>query len=98
MVSKEGRPAAGGGVLPPSGAAEKGVVAAPATKPGLWARLRALADAHPRLLTWLVLAVGMVAILLWASRSEPLLLHQRLVLVVATIALAGLCAWIIHWE
>jgi hypothetical protein len=98
MASKEGRPAAGGQLLPPSGPAEKGVVGAPVTRPGLWARLRALADAHPRLFTWLVLAVGMVAILLWASRSEPLLLHQRLVLVVATIALAGLCAWIIHWE
>jgi len=97
-VSKEGCPAAGSGAPPSSGSVEEGKVAVPVTKPGLWARLRALADVHPRLFTWLVLAVGMVAILLWASRSEPLLLHQRLVLVVATVGLAGLCAWIIHWE
>ena len=66
--------------------------------PGKGAGLRGFAEAHPRLLTWAVLAVGMVAMLLWAAHGEPLLLPQRLVLVVATIGLAGLCAWIIYWE
>ena len=66
--------------------------------PGLAARVRALVDAHPALVTWLVLAVGMVAILLWAARDGDLLFGQRLVLVLATVALAGLCAWIIGWE
>ncbi|MCL6431324.1 MAG: hypothetical protein K6V36_10795 [Anaerolineae bacterium] len=65
---------------------------------GLLARVQAAYDAHPRLLTWAVLAIGMVPILLWASRDVSLLLHQRLVLVAATIGLAGLCAWIIGWE
>lgn len=62
------------------------------------ARLRSFAEVHPRLLTWAVLAVGMVAILLWAAQDQPLLLQQRLVIVAATVGLAGLCAWIIHWE
>jgi hypothetical protein len=49
-------------------------------------------------MTWLVLAVGMVAILLWATRDVALLVGQRLALIAATIGLAGLCAWIIGWE
>jgi len=53
---------------------------------------------HPRIGMWIVLAVGMVIILLWASRDVELLLRQRLALVAATIALAGLCIWIIGWE
>lgn len=53
---------------------------------------------HPRLTAWIVLAIGMVLILLWASRDVGLLPTQTLALVVATIALAGLCVWIIGWE
>lgn len=65
---------------------------------GLLARTQSAFQAHPRLATWLVLAIGMVAILLWAARDVDLLAHQRLVLVLATVGLAGLCAWIINWE
>ncbi len=53
---------------------------------------------HPFLTSWLLLAVGMVAILLVSSRNVELLLMQRFWLVVATIGLAGLCVWIISWE
>jgi hypothetical protein len=53
---------------------------------------------HPYLLSWLVLAIGMVAILLVSSRDVPLLALQRFWLVIATIGLAGLCVWIISWE
>jgi len=60
--------------------------------------VRSVYQAHPLLVTWLVLTVGMVAILLWASRDTDLLAHQRLFLVFATVGLAGLCAWIIGWE
>ena len=67
-------------------------------RPGLFSRLAAAYDTHPRLLTWLVLAVGMVAILLWATRDVELLAGQRLALVVATVILAGLCSWIVGWE
>lgn len=65
---------------------------------GVFARAQSLYRAHPLLVTWGVLAAGMVAILLWAARDVDLLVHQRLFLVLATIGLAGLCAWIIGWE
>ena len=53
---------------------------------------------HPRLSAWLVLAVGMVAILVWSARDVGLLPGQWAALIVATIGLAGLCVWIIGWE
>ena len=53
---------------------------------------------HPRLAAWIVLAIGMVAILVWSARDVGLLAHQWAALIVATIGLAGLCVWIIGWE
>ena len=53
---------------------------------------------HPRLTAWAVLAAAMVVMLLFAARDVPLLPSQLAALVIATIALAGLCVWIIHWE
>lgn len=53
---------------------------------------------HPRLLAWLVLAAGMVAILVWAAKDVGLLAGQWVALIVSTILLAGLCIWIIGWE
>jgi len=53
---------------------------------------------HPRLTAWAVLAVGMVAILIWAARNVGLLPGQWAALIIATILLAGLCVWIIGWE
>jgi hypothetical protein len=40
----------------------------------------------------------MVLMLLWAARDVGLLPRQLAALVVSTILLAGLCAWIIGWE
>ena len=53
---------------------------------------------HPRLLPWLILAVGMVAMLLWAAKDVGLLARQWAALIISTVLLAGLCAWIIGWE
>jgi hypothetical protein len=53
---------------------------------------------HPRLLAWLVLAVGMVIILVWSAKDVGLLAGQWAALIVSTILLAGLCVWIIGWE
>ncbi len=53
---------------------------------------------HPKLVAWVVLAIGMVAMLLWSAKDVGLLPTQTLALVVATIGLAGLCVWIIGWE
>lgn len=60
--------------------------------------LKTFASRHPRIVAWIGLAIGMVIILLWASKDVGLLPTQQLALVVATIALAGLCVWIIGWE
>jgi hypothetical protein len=53
---------------------------------------------HPRLVSWFVLALGMVIMLLWAAKDVGLVATQMIALVVATILLAGLCVWIIGWE
>jgi hypothetical protein len=60
--------------------------------------IREFAGKHPRLVSWFVLALGMVIMLLWAARDVGLLFGQMVALVVATILLAGLCVWIIGWE
>lgn len=60
--------------------------------------LKQLFSQHPRLMAWLVLAVGMVVILVWSARDVGLLPGQWTALVVATVGLAGLCVWIIGWE
>ncbi|HHH41158.1 MAG TPA: hypothetical protein ENK56_04055 [Chloroflexi bacterium] len=60
--------------------------------------LLTFAKQHPRLTAWFVLAVGMVAILVWSARDVGLEPGQWAALIVATIGLAGLCVWIIGWE
>lgn len=56
------------------------------------------AGRHPRLAMWAVLAVGMVAILIWSAWDVGLLPGQWAAMIVAVILLAGLCAWIVGWE
>lgn len=53
---------------------------------------------HPVLSNWAILAVGMVIILYVSARHVGFLPGQWAALVGATVVLAGLCAWIIHWE
>ncbi len=60
--------------------------------------LRAFIQRHPQLTAWVVLALGMVIILLWAAKDVGLLPGQWAALIVATIVLAGLCVWIIGWN
>jgi hypothetical protein len=59
---------------------------------GSWVRT------HPRLTAWIVLGVGMNAMVIYEARSVGLLLGQWLALVIATSLVAGLCVWIIGWE
>jgi hypothetical protein len=53
---------------------------------------------HPQLTAWFVLAVGMVAILLWAAKDVGFEAGQWAALILTTILLAGLCVWIIGWN
>lgn len=59
---------------------------------------RTFLDRHPRLVIWIVLAVGMVVMLLWAAQDKGLAPGQLAWLVLSCIGLAGACAWIIFWE
>ncbi|MFP4346149.1 MAG: hypothetical protein ACLFU8_15740 [Anaerolineales bacterium] len=54
--------------------------------------------AHPQIASWVFLAVGMVAILVWSARDVGLLPGQWIALIVATVVVAGLAVWIIGWE
>jgi MFS superfamily sulfate permease-like transporter len=60
--------------------------------------IKNFAQQHPKIASWIALAIGMVIILLWSAKDVGLLPTQLLALVVATILLAGLCVWIIGWE
>ena len=60
--------------------------------------LRTLYNEHPNLILWAALAVGMVIVLLVAARNVGFTAPQWAALVAATVALAGLCVWIISWE
>lgn len=52
---------------------------------------------HPNLTAWFVLAVGMVAILVFEARDVGLEGMQWFWLVVVTILVAGACIWIVSW-
>jgi hypothetical protein len=56
------------------------------------------ANSHPRIAAWIVLAVGMVALLLFFGWNVGLSAGNWTALIIATVAVAGLCIWIISWE
>ena len=60
--------------------------------------LQTLYNKHPNLILWAALAVGMVIVLLVAARNVGFTAPQWAALTAATVALAGLCVWIISWE
>lgn len=62
------------------------------------ANIRAFLGRHPLLVAWAILAVGMVVLLLYAAKDVALRPSQLGALVVATVALAGACVWILSWE
>lgn len=62
------------------------------------AAIKNLLQQRPTLVAWAILAVGMVAMLLYAAKDVALLPTQLLALVVVTVLLAGACVWILTWE
>lgn len=67
-------------------------------KEGIVSSLMRRLREHPNLVAWLLLSLGMVVLVLYASKDVGFLPGQTLALVAATVALAGLCIWIINWE
>jgi len=61
-------------------------------------KVKAFFNEHPVLSQWIVLAIGMVIILIFAAKDQGFNLKQWTALIVATILLAGACVWIINWE
>jgi MFS superfamily sulfate permease-like transporter len=61
-------------------------------------KVKQFVNEHPQWTSWIVLAIGMVAILVWSARDVGLLPGQWVALIVATILVAGLAVWIIGWE
>ena len=53
---------------------------------------------HPQIISWIVLAIGMVIILVWSARDVGFTSSQWVALIITTILLAGACVWIIGWE
>jgi hypothetical protein len=60
--------------------------------------MRKLWNSHPNLVSWAVLAMGMVIILVFSARNVGFQPGQWAAIIVATILLAGLCVWIVSWE
>jgi hypothetical protein len=56
------------------------------------------ASTHPRLAAWIILSVGMVAMLVYFGRDVGLTAFNWTALIIATVGTAGLCIWIISWE
>lgn len=52
---------------------------------------------HPNLSMWFVLAVGMVAILVYEAQDVGLEPSQWFWLILITVLVAGACIWIISW-
>ena len=61
-------------------------------------KIKAFINEHPQIVSWIVLSIGMVAILVWSARDVGLAPGQWAALIIATIAVAGLSVWIIGWE
>ena len=55
-------------------------------------------DRHPNILSFVILAVGMLIILYFSARHVGFTGTQWLALAAATLLLAGLCVWIIGWD
>ena len=58
----------------------------------------ALCRQHPRLVTWALLALGMVLILVVTSLDAGLSVRQLGFLAMVCVLLAAACVWIISWE
>ena len=59
--------------------------------------MKSLWQNHPNLVSFLILAIGMLIILYFSARHVGFTPAQWLALGGATVALAGLSVWIIGW-
>lgn len=55
-------------------------------------------DIYPRLSAWIVLSIGIVGLLIYEARDVGLTSGNWIALILASIAVSGLCIWIVSWE
>lgn len=67
------------------------------TQPGIGPVIRVI-ETWPRLAAWVVLSVGCIALLVYEARDVGLTAGNWIALIIATIAVAGLCILIVSWE
>ncbi|MBI4299903.1 MAG: hypothetical protein HY677_02115 [Chloroflexi bacterium] len=64
--------------------------------------LRSLLSKHQAIAVWIGLAAGMVLVLAlylaFGATDVHLKAGQMATIVIATVAVAGICVWIISWE
>lgn len=56
------------------------------------------ASRHPRIAAWLVLSIGIVAMVMFEGRDVGLLPGQWAAIIVASVLVSGACIWIVSWE
>lgn len=66
-------------------------------QPGIGSLIQ-LIETWPRITAWIVLSVGCVALLAYEAQDVGLTTGNWIALIVATVAVAGLCIWIISWD
>ena len=70
----------------------------PTARSGTMYKMISFLRQHPRLANGILLSIGMLTLLLWAARGQRLSATELGGLIVACLALAGACTWIISWE
>lgn len=58
----------------------------------------AVIEKYPRISAWVVLSVGIVALLIYEARDVDLTTTNWIALIVASVLVSGLCIWIVSWE
>lgn len=66
-------------------------------QPGIGPVMRMI-ETWPRVTAWIVLSVGCIALLVYEARDVGLSAGNWIALIVATVAVAGLCILIVSWE
>lgn len=66
-------------------------------QPGIGSLIHVIA-AWPRVTAWIILSLGCTGLLIYEARDVGLTTGNWIALIVATIAVAGLCIWIVSWE
>jgi hypothetical protein len=66
-------------------------------QPGIGPAIQ-LIETWPRVTAWIVLSVGCIALLVYEARDVGLTTGNWIALILATVAVAGLCILIVSWE